>query len=343
MKLQSGHTSEPLEGEELKKQMEDFTGYPRGLVRLHPGRWLFPTKYTKFGDKIFNFKFRSSDVVVMTYPKCGTTWTQEIIWNMVNNPDLNHPSAQLPVMARSPFLDFDMLLPDFTPGESNPILENLFKKCETIDADGGVAVELAKSLPNPRVIKVHMPCTLMPPSMLDTCKVVYVVRNPKDVIISYHHHSRIISLHGFIGKFEDFVQYFVNDDLVYGPYWLHVKEAWERRDHPNMHIIFFEDMKANPLAEIKKLNTFLNINLTEAQLENIAKYTSFKEMKERFGEGEMEVGFFNSEIYKREGGFFRKGETGDWKGKFTPELEAKVDDWIKKNMSTIGVNFKYNI
>lgn len=50
-------------------------------------------------------QFRASDVLVMTYPKCGTTWTQEIVWTMRNNPDLNHPKTCVPINDRSPFIE----------------------------------------------------------------------------------------------------------------------------------------------------------------------------------------------------------------------------------------------
>ncbi|KAK7082356.1 hypothetical protein SK128_011528, partial [Halocaridina rubra] len=104
MKLQSGHVLTALEGEELAKQNKDWEGYPEGLVRLSPGRWLFPTKYKLYADKFYNFKFRSTDTVIVTYPKCGTTWAQEIVWTMKYNPDLNHPDALDFLLARSPFL-----------------------------------------------------------------------------------------------------------------------------------------------------------------------------------------------------------------------------------------------
>ncbi|KAG0723682.1 Sulfotransferase 1A1 [Chionoecetes opilio] len=163
--------------------------------------------------------------------------------------------------------------------------------------------------------------------VIEVVVVVYVARNPKDMVVSYHHHSRIINVHGFDGTLDDFVQYFVDDDLVYGTYAGHLKEAWEQRNHPNMHIIFFEDMKKDAVAELKRLNTFLGTKLTEKQLENVAQHTSFKAMKQReadlMGEGDGNDPFMHPERTAKDGGFFRKGETGDWKNKLTPALAAK--------------------
>ncbi|KAK7076217.1 Sulfotransferase (sult) [Halocaridina rubra] len=102
----SGHEVVPLEGEELARQEKDFTGYvDLGMVRFQPGRWLFPSSFTRFADKIYNFKVKPNDVYIVTWPKCGTTWTQEIVWTMRNNPNLDNPLAKAPVNARVPFLE----------------------------------------------------------------------------------------------------------------------------------------------------------------------------------------------------------------------------------------------
>ena len=43
-------------------------------------------------------------------------------------------------------------------------------------------------------------------------QVVYVARNPKDVIVSFYHHHRLIPLHDYHGDFEEFANYFLNDE-----------------------------------------------------------------------------------------------------------------------------------
>jgi len=68
------------------------------------------------------------------------------------------------------------------------------------------------ALASPRVIKSHLPLYLLPPKLVDTCKVVYVARNPKDVIVSFYHHHRLIPLHDYHGDFEEFANYFLNDE-----------------------------------------------------------------------------------------------------------------------------------
>lgn len=339
MEFGSGHTAKALEGEEWERQQKDWKGYTNGLIRLEPGRWLFPTKFAKFADKYYKFKFRSEDVLVLTWAKSGTTWTQEIVWTMVNNPNLDNPKAEIPVNARVPFVEFDMLM----EGAPSPMfLEAFNKACPGKNLEDGMFLQMAETLSNPRILKSHLPFSLLTPSLLDTSKVVAVMRNPKDVIVSYHHHCRLINVHGYVGTFEDFVQYFIDDDLVYSPYWLHLKEVWEKRGHRNLHIMFFEDMKADIKGELRKLDAFLGTKLTEEQLENVVKHTGFGVMRDRSKEKMVPSTHVNADVMKKDGGFFRKGESGDWKNKFSPEMEAKVDKYIQEKLTTFGIKFKFS-
>ncbi|XP_071550983.1 sulfotransferase 1C4-like isoform X1 [Panulirus ornatus] len=347
MLLASGHTAEALQGEELEHQVRDFKGYNNGLVRLNPGRWLFPTDYTKLADKLYDYKFRESDVVVMTWPKCGTTWMQEIVWTMRNNPDLDNPQAMVPTHNRVPFLELDILLnsQNIPPlGEDSELMKAFRYRCPHKDPKDGILMQITEVSPDPRTIKTHLPFSLLNPHLLDTAKVIYVARNPKDVVVSYHHHSRLIKFHDFSSSLDQFVQYFVDDDLVFGPYWMHLKEAWEKREHPNLHFVNYEDLKQNNMVEMRKINEFLGTNLTEEQLQKVAKYTNFSEMKtrEETQSDPKKTIVFNTDIVTSSGGFYRKGKAGDWKEHLTPEMEAKIDQWTQQKTKDLGSSFRFS-
>ncbi|KAK3894513.1 hypothetical protein Pcinc_001766 [Petrolisthes cinctipes] len=67
--------------------------FTHGLVRILPDGWLYPATTPRFFNRIQSFKFRPDDVIVMTFPKSGTTWMQEILWTMLFNPNLDNPQA----------------------------------------------------------------------------------------------------------------------------------------------------------------------------------------------------------------------------------------------------------
>ncbi|XP_027237354.2 sulfotransferase 1C4 [Penaeus vannamei] len=344
MKLDSGHAVTPVEGEEKARLKKTFVGYPDGLVRVSPDRWLFPGRYMDLGNDYYNFEFRKEDVLIMTYPKCGTTWTQEIVWTMRNNPDLNNPEAHWAVMDRVPFIEFDLFFPKHPPEGMEIVSSSAFLKyCPEGDLRGPFNLQLSRAIPDPRTLKTHLPFSLFLPDLLEKSKVIYVARNPKDMLVSYLHHHRLLRAQEFIGTLDEFADHFLNDDLVYGPYWLHLKEAWQRRDHPNLHFVFYEDLKADITGELKKLDAFLGTGLSGDQLANVAKYTSFSEMKARDAlflndEASKNDALYNQEIRNKDGGFFRQGQSGGWKTKLTPEVAKKMDEWISRKCD-FGIKF----
>ncbi|RXG54052.1 Sulfotransferase 1A4, partial [Armadillidium vulgare] len=144
--------------------------------------------------------FKASDVVVVTFPKCGTTWTQEIVWTILKNKNLDNPNASLPVNIRCPFIEFDFQmnhhgLPPYEPGYD--IYDEFHSTNPSRNPEDGIFLQMTELCEEPRVIKSHLPLSLLPPSLLDICKVIYVARNPKDVIMSFHHHSRLIKHHNY--------------------------------------------------------------------------------------------------------------------------------------------------
>ncbi|XP_069168142.1 sulfotransferase 1A1 [Procambarus clarkii] len=215
--LASGHEVVAMSEEWLARMEQEQTLYEQGMVRLLPDGWLLPTAFTQYADNIYNFKFNSSDVVLMGMPKSGTTWMLEILWTMLHNPDLNNPQGvDVPIFMRAPHIDSDMLF----DSKSCVNMDDKWKRyaevfsqvCPGKKMADGVFLQLSEALPAPRVIKTHLPLSLLSPHLLHTAKVVYMARNPKDVVVSLYHHFCRRSLHNFTGTFETFVNLFMNDD-----------------------------------------------------------------------------------------------------------------------------------
>jgi len=352
MKLASGHTVEEMDPKEKEQYHKDFEGNANDMVILNPGRWVLNRPYIALNEKIYNFKFKPDDVVVMTYSKNGTTWMQEIVWTMLFNPNLDNSEAKDTLFSRSPFLEADMIFAgmnaNLTPQQiaADPMMGQMLAKfmslCPGQNPADGLQVQLAAALPGRRVIKTHLPFSLLNPDLLNTAKVIFVARNPKDTVLSFQHHYRLLSaVHGFTGDQDTFVDYFVRNKLLYGPYSEMLKEGWSKRDHTNMHFVFFEDLKADPENELKKIDDFIGARLTSQQLKNVVQHTSFSSMKARDPVNMKNNPVTNNEVAEKDGGFIRKGEAGAWRGKMTEEQSNKIDGYVQKHFQGTGLKFKF--
>jgi len=297
-----------------------------------PYNVIMPKAYQKMADTILNFEVRPDDIWIITYPKCGTTWTQEIVWNIMN--DMNQELGKLPLFARSPFLEFQCLKPEKSEGLFDPKKgqdEEMMRKVHEESLD------VATNLKSPRVIKSHLPLELLPQNLLDTAKVIYVCRNPKDTCISMHNHQNVLlqKMTQFKGNFDQFTELFMDGKVTYGNYFNHLKSGWKRRNHPNFKFVWYEDLRKDSHKEIAAMAEFVNHPLTEEKLNELVEYVKFDNMKARAAKLTGRGGEDSSQ-------FFRKGQVGDWKTHFTGEKLQKWDDWIAKNLegSDIQINFE---
>nr|XP_027231606.1 sulfotransferase 1C4-like isoform X1 [Penaeus vannamei] len=305
--------------------------YKKKMVRTVPGRFSLSEAYLKLADAHYNFEFRSSDVVLLSYPKSGTTWASELLWAMMNIDHLDSMEKKN-IHGRAFYLDKDFAHP--IPEED---LIRFRQKLPDAKAEEGVILQLAAAEKGPRLLWSHMPLLLLNPDMLNTCKVVYVARNPKDVCVSAFHFISKLRFEGlkvYQGEFSDFAEVFMDDSFMMMPYWEHIQQAWQQRDHEHLHIMFYEDMKKDLMGELRKLNLHLMTGLTEQQLRQVSEAASFDRLKSL----EAKMPIFKAV----DGSFFRKGQTGDWKNIATSELDIRMDRWIQEKSRMIGITFQYS-
>ena len=72
-----------------------------------PGNFLMPQRFVEMAEMFYNFELRTDDVFVITYPKCGTTLTQELVWQILHEMDVEGGKESL--ITRSPFLEYEAL------------------------------------------------------------------------------------------------------------------------------------------------------------------------------------------------------------------------------------------
>ncbi|XP_014681222.1 PREDICTED: amine sulfotransferase-like [Priapulus caudatus] len=260
-----------------------------------------------------NFEIRSDDIWVITYPKCGTTWTQEIVWLVCNNAD-RETANTVELDTRFPFFEYPF-------SNRRPAI---------------------KKMPSPRLIKTHLALPVLPHQIREKKpKIIYTMRNPKDTCVSMYHFLKMLTLFNYKGNFEEFAKEFFMDIVVgHGSFWDHHLDYWRLRDEPNMLLLKYEDMITDLNKEVKRIAAFLDKELTEEQVQTIVEHCTFKTMKNNSASNQshlQNIGFTRAGM----GDFMRKGKIGDWKNYFTPELNDMVDQLNKKWLEPEGLTFDY--
>ncbi|KAM9305380.1 sulfotransferase 1B1-like [Gastrophryne carolinensis] len=278
-------------------------------VRGVPLFWQFAENM----DQVDKFQAREDDIVISTYPKSGTTWMSEIVDLILNDGDVQK-SRRGPIFVRVPMLEFSL------PGQFPS------------------GTEILETVPSPRVIKTHLPLSLLPKSLLDK-KTVYVARNPKDVAVSFYHFDKMNQMHRDPGAWEDYVERFMEGNVGGGSWSSHVREWWDHRRQGNVLYIFYEDMLEDPKHEIRKVAEFLGKDFSDDVLEKISLQTSFKAMKENplTNYTAMPSTIMDHSISP----FMRKGICGDWRNHFTEDQNKRFDEYYQREVAETGLTFRF--
>jgi len=240
------------------------------------------------------YRAQPGDVFVATYPKCGTTWMQNIVWLLANE---GHPLA----------------------GDQR--LTEVFPHLEEVGR------EAVADLPEPRLIKTHLPFAMTPQS--SSARYVVVARNPFDCAVSFYHHTRGFLRHYDFadGTFDNYFECFLRGQVDFGSYFEHLTSWGARVDDDNVSFVTYETMKADPKQSIMDVGRFLGGGFAEAVsdreiLERVVEHSSFKSMSN-------DQQRWSSERAAGAAAFIRKGKVGDWEDWFSPDQARRLVDELE--------------
>lgn len=250
-------------------------------------------------------KLSSTDIVITPFSKSGTTWLQQIVHCLRTRGDM----------------DFD----------------DISRVVPWIETSGSLGIDL--NLPQralPRAFKSHLGADAIPKG----ARYINSVRNPKDVAVSLFKFMEGWFVEPGSIKFDQFVRESFIPEISY---WKHLLSWWQRRNDDDVLFLAYEHIKKDLPGTIKRVANFIDIELDD-ELQTItelhASFAFMKEHNDRFDD------LLMRELSETRGGLpsgsdaskVRKGNIGDHKQMFTPELESELEQiWQQEITATTGI------
>ena len=281
----------------------------------------WPRKTREFHNHHFdstvwnNFKFRDDDIVIGTWGKSGTTWTQQIVGQLLFNGD-----------------------PDVAVSELSPWVDLRIPPKE-------VKLPMLEAQTHRRFLKTHLPVDALVFS--PKARYIYIGRDGRDVVWSmYNHHASANALWyaamndtpGRVGPpidppTDDIRQYFLDwlekDGFPFWPFWENIRSWWEIRNLPNVKLLHYNDMKADMPGQIRNIAAHLQIPIDEGRWPAILEHGSIDYMRDN-GDKTVPLG---GAIF--EGGaktFINKGTNGRWRDVLTAQDCQRYEDMARREL-----------
>jgi hypothetical protein len=228
----------------------------------------------------------SDDIIVTSYPKCGTTWLQNIVYLIMHQGE---------------------------PLAAGERLADVFPHLEEVGRDG------VTRLPQPRLIKTHLPFSMTP--YHPQARYLYVARNPFDCAVSFFHHTRGFPKHYdfYEGTFEEFFECFVRGEVDFGDYFDNLMSWYAHKDDRNVLFVTYESMKGDIRTTVQRVGAFLKVGAVDDEkiVEDVIRHSSFESMRQNQGR-------WASRRPEDMPGFIRKGIVGDWVNEFSADQVRRL-------------------
>ncbi|XP_071511888.1 sulfotransferase 1B1-like [Diadema antillarum] len=273
-------------------------------------------------ERLKTFDVREDDIWINTYSKSGTHWASEIVHLIFNdgNPDTI----------------------DRTTTQGN--IEMVYFQKDSYDTSKKRHLPFYKVIekaPSPRIIQSHLPVRFLPPEIKSKkTKVIYVARNPKDVITSLDRFIGGTEMGNFI-KWKEALQEFMDGTRNYGSWFHHVKTSWNLRHEENQLFIKYEDMKQDLRQSVVTIANFLGRPLTDEVLDKVVEHSSFSGMKKSYQkvEEQKDGQMLTKSLGKQP--YMSKGIIGNWKSRFTVRENEEFDKVYEEQMADTDLTFEF--
>lgn len=232
------------------------------------------TKVRALTHLLPNHQLDPNDVFIVGYMKSGTTWFRNLAASVVYGLDSPH----------IPYSVVWELIPNHGP--TKPYY---------------------KRYHNPMYFKVH---DFPRPQYR---RVVFLVRDGRDVVVSLGHHLRNV-----YQQEVDMMKLAKGRNPRFSARyeWYKHAAAWLNNPyHADMITIKFEDLKKAPLPELRRFCQFAGIERDDAALERAIKFASFENMRDR----EDRLGM-DYRTWPKDKHFVRQGKVGSHKEELPPEV-----------------------
>jgi hypothetical protein len=243
-----------------------------------------------------NFDVFPDDIFILSFPKSGNTWTRFLIANFV------YPETP------ADFSNINQLTP-------NP--------------EGTTKRDLARA-PRPRIIKSHQ---YFHP---DYKRVIYIVRDPRDVAVSQFHFQRKRKVLDDNYPIEKFVSRFVAGDT--GPYgsWGENVASWlsTRYNRPGFLLLRYEDMLADTPSELAKVAEFLGIPPDPKRIETAVQRSSAENMR-KLEKAQAKL-WTTTKDTRQDVPFVRAAKAGGWRETLSEAAIAEIEGAWGHIMNSLG-------
>jgi aryl sulfotransferase len=280
------------------------------------------------------FEPRDDDIVIATFAKCGTTWTQRIVDLLVfQSPDVR-PFGDI-----SPWLDSTLF---------NPVEDDL---------------ATLRAQTHRRYIKSHLPFDALP--VWDAVKYIHVGRDGRDARLSWQNHEK-----GFTPEFNAHVGAQAmalaaergerpagppprapEDPREYLVHWFDELEAqmdapdkssstrfgfqffgfeatyWQERHRANLLFVHYNDLKEDLAGEMQRIADFLDIPIPETLMPSLVDAARFETMKK---DGDALFPKLQKVFDRGADRFINKGRSGRWREYLNGEDVARYKAIVER-------------